>query len=113
MRLLPRHEDRGRVVTAPHPAVAAVLAVTPLLDGEVGLIAVEHFVTEYAEGEWRDPNVPDEYDGPEFGDPTPIAAAQAAAVLRWLATTPEATDGHWIDSNLAELADEIAASVQP
>jgi len=52
---------------AARQAVEAVLAVTPLD------CAGEAYTGD------------DEYDMPIFGDPTPIAARQAAAVLRWAA----------------------------
>jgi hypothetical protein len=60
------------------PLVAAVLAVTPI-DPE-GLVITGFHAIEALDGGLL----------PEFGDPGPIAARQAAAVLRWLADSGQA-----------------------
>lgn len=70
---------------ADHPAVAAVLAVTPLFDGLAitGTTMIDpgtHYEPDGEPGPYEPP-----YEQPVFGFPRPIAARQAAAVLRWAA----------------------------
>ena len=78
---------------AAHPVVAAILAVTPTVDPVYGKTVTD-------------------FDGNLY-DAEPIAAKQAAAVLRWLAA--ERFDcADYTDTNTAEilraLADEVEAA---
>jgi hypothetical protein len=92
---------------AANDLVDAVFDVTPQLDGEI-IVGTTRYVTEYAEGEERDPFVPDEYDCPVFGEPSPVIARQTATALRWLIANDGWQAGHasvW--DALAALAVEL------
>jgi hypothetical protein len=73
--------------------VKAVLDVTPLWDGEA-LVRIHHVGGH--------PDL-------QYGPAEPIAARQAAAVLRWLAEYRRVNGGYpaWTPGELDELADEI------
>jgi len=85
---------------ASHPAVAAVLAVTPLPPGIDPQVIVDYEIT--ATG-------PTNVYRQLFGPPAPIAARQAAAVLRWLVDRRSAWTDYtaWELDDLTDLADEI------
>ena len=80
----------------PHPVVTAILAVTPLdEDGEAVVGYGRQFEVQF----------------PQWADPRPIAAKQAAAVLRWLAADIRWSLGHYLTWHaLAALADEVEAA---
>lgn len=97
-------------MTAPHRAVAAVLAEMPV--GRDGEVLTGWHVQRDQRGE--------DLSVPTYGNPEPLAAKYAAAFARWMAANcpsntgrPNTDDGLWFEDQLRALADEIAASVQP
>jgi len=90
--------DSGRTArtdaySGPHGVVQAILDVTPT--SELG-----HVITSFQNNRWNTRR---------WGDPAPIAAKQAAAVLRWLAADV-AVLGYLPHNALVALADEVEAA---
>ena len=85
-------------MSTPHPAVAAVLAATPLPPGNHPQVVVGYEVEPFGHG-----TVYNELTG----DAEPIAARQAVALLRWCAAMFAPSPNGWPNS----LADDIEATV--
>lgn len=93
-------------MTAPHPAVAAVLAEMPV--GRDGNALTGWHVQRDQRGE--------DLSVPMYGDPEPLAAKYVVAAVRWVNKwrVTRLDNGECVCPKcMADLADEIAASVQP